>query len=235
VIVSISDRLRFMREYARNPNTVGAVAPSSQALAEALCEPYQRFNKPARILEVGAGTGPITRHLGSILRPTDHLDVCEIQDDLADVLQKKILTEKYFGSAISEDRVHLLRMPIQDIKPEAPYDFVISGLPLTAFALRDIRDVLRIIQRNLTPNGVLSYFEYVGLRRLTRMFTLGRQRAKIRMVSAYLSRNIRVNQVSKRVVLHNLPPAHARHFRFHEDSVTPQRDESVPSSASQVD
>ena len=44
--VGLGHRLRFLGRYFRDPNTVGAIAPSSRALAEALCEPLQRATGP---------------------------------------------------------------------------------------------------------------------------------------------------------------------------------------------
>ncbi len=85
---------------------------------------------------------------------------------------------------------------------------------LTAFALRDVRDVFRVIGRCLRPGGIFSYFEYVGLRRTSRLLSLGKRRRHKRMVSAYLSKRIKRHQFDRRTVLGNLPPAYARHLRF---------------------
>ncbi|UCC32357.1 MAG: hypothetical protein JSU86_08750, partial [Phycisphaerales bacterium] len=89
--MGLRQRWRFLTSYLRKPNVVGAIAPSSRALAVALCEPYRRFRGPAKILEVGAGTGAVTRHLGSLLGDQDELDICEIHPDFADILEQDVL------------------------------------------------------------------------------------------------------------------------------------------------
>jgi len=204
----------FLKRYLKNPTTIGAVAPSSRALAAALCEPFLRGRKPASVLEVGAGTGAITRYLGHQLGPLDQLDVCEVQEEFADVLERDVLSMECFQLPAAEGRLHLLRCPVQSLPGEGRYDFVISGLPLTSFGLRDVREVLSVIRRCLKPGGVFSYFEYIGLRRISRALMLGRGRNRIRLVSAYLNRNIQRHQYQVRTVLTNLPPAYARHWRF---------------------
>ncbi len=212
--MTLHHRLRFLTGYFRDPHIVGALSPSSSALAAALCEPFKRFGQPATVLEIGAGTGAVTRHLGPLLGEKDELDICELHPDFADILEREVLAQPEFAPGVEAGRVRLLRRPVQDLTCENRYDFIISGLPLTAFKLRDVRDVFKVIRRGLKPGGVLSYFEYVGLRRTSRLLSLGRRRARIQWVSAYLSRNIRDHQFDRTIVLQNIPPAHARHLRF---------------------
>lgn len=189
-------------------------------MAMALCEPFRRAEAPSRVLEVGAGTGPITRYLGTILGPDDELDICEIQPDFAGILEREVLTNRDFAPLVAAGRVRLFQSPVQDLPYEDRYDFVISGLPLTAFELPVVEEVFAVIRRAIKPGGVLSYFEYVGLRRLSVALSLGSKRSRIRKVSDYLSDNIRTHQFDRRTVLRNLPPAHARHLRFEAASQT---------------
>lgn len=212
--MDLVQRWRFLEGYIRAPNVVGAIAPSSRALASALCGPFRCFSRPARVLEVGAGTGAITRHLGLLLGAKDELDICEIQPEFADFLKRNVLTHAKLARGVDSGRVRLLRSAVQELTCESRYDFVISGLPLTAFDLGEVQDVFSVIRRGLTSGGVFSYFEYVGLRITSRLLSIGRQRARIRSVSAYLSENIRNHQFDRQTVLHNLPPAYARHLRF---------------------
>ncbi len=193
---------------------MGAISPSSPGLARALCTHFSRRTGPANVLEVGAGTGPVTRHIGSLLGPEDRLDVCEIQAKLADFLESSVLTTEHLAPAFADGRVRLLRAPVQEIDRENHYDFVIAGLPFTAFALRDIKDVFKVIRRCLKPGGVMSYFEYVALRRISSQVVLGSKRRRKRIVSAYMSRHIKNHQFDRQTVFQNVPPAYARHLRF---------------------
>ena len=190
------------------------MTPSSRALAAALCNPFRQRVSAATVLEVGAGTGAVTRYLGALLGSEDELDICEVEPDFADIIERDVLTRGEFAPAIAEGRVRIMRVPVQELTHENRYDFIISGLPLNAFELRDVKDIFNVVRRSLKPGGVFSYFEYVGLRRTTRAFAVGKQRKRILTVSTYLSHRIRKHQFDRRTVLQNLPPAHARYLRF---------------------
>ncbi|RJP33676.1 MAG: methyltransferase domain-containing protein [Phycisphaerales bacterium] len=206
--------VRFLRQYLTSPSSVGAVWPSSQSLARALCEPYACADRPSAILEVGAGTGAVTRYLGRILRPTDQLDVCELAPAFLRVLEEEVLSDASFDRARNESRVRLIPGRVQDLPGAGRYDFVISGLPLTAFSPEDVDEVIGTVRRLIRPGGVFSYFEYVGLRRLSRWIRLGDRRRRMRRVSSRLDDMIRAHQFRRRVVLANIPPAYARHLCF---------------------
>ena len=219
--MSLAQSWRFFRGCLREPRVVGALTPSSRSLALALCEPYRTYRAPARVLEVGAGTGAITKHLGPLLKPRDELDVCEIKPDFAEVIERDVLRRPAFMPAVEAGRVRVLCQPVQALSAEHQYDFVISALPFTAFGLDDVRTIFEVIRQCLKPNGVFSYFEYVGIRRTTRVLSLGRERARIRSVSEFLNQRIRSHQFARRTILQNVPPAHARYLRFNGTNGAP--------------
>jgi phospholipid N-methyltransferase len=76
---------RFLLHYLRSPALIGAIVPSSAALARAMSRHAQGF---ARILEFGAGTGTITQQLAH-----DHGERCltifELDRRLARVLARR--------------------------------------------------------------------------------------------------------------------------------------------------
>lgn len=218
--MSLQNRLRFLKEYVAHPSTVGALVPSSGALAQALCEPFRRFQKPAKILEVGAGTGAVTRRLGALLGERDELDICEIQPRFADILRRNVLSRPEFADGVRSGRVRLLVQPVQEIANENHYDFIISGLPLTAFDLQLVEEVFDSFRRCLKRTGVLSYFEYVAMRRTSRTLSIGKSRKRVRSVSRYLTARIKEHQFARRTVLRNFPPAYARHLQFESEEVS---------------
>lgn len=209
----MSHPLTFLKGYIRNPRAVGSLLPSSRTLAAAICRPYLNAAGRSTVLEVGAGTGPITRYFGSILRPGDEFDVCEMSEEFADVLEEHVLTNDDFASAVAQGRVRLLRIPAQKLNPERKYDFVICGLPFTSLHLADVREVLSVIQACMKPGAVFSYYEYAWLRRLARNLALI-DRRRIRDVSDHMSENITRFQFERHTIWRNLPPAHVRHLRF---------------------
>ncbi len=208
----ISQHVEFLRRFLANPQQIGALAPSSRHLAEALTEPMSRRTRPSRILEVGAGTGAITRHLVDLLGPDDHLDICELQPDFCSVLERDVLSLPAAKLARSRGRIQLLTCRVEQIDRPAHYDFIISGLPLNSFDPETVDTILDRILANLAPGGVFSYFEYVGLGRITRHLGSSATRRRTGAVRDLLKQRIQRHQFARRTVLWNFPPAYARHW-----------------------
>jgi len=193
--MSLSESFLFFRSYLNEPSVVGAVLPSSTSLATALLRPFARRARAARVLEIGAGTGSVTERIADLMCP-------------------EVLAAPRLQRARRHGRIRVLRCPAETIVDVEGYDFIVSGLPLTAFEPRLVKAILASVRRNLRPGGVFSYFEYVGLRKLNRSLAMGKGRRRIRRVSALLDRHIHRHQFSCETVLSNIPPAHARHWRF---------------------
>lgn len=207
-------RATFLRAFLAQPNVVGSVVPSSRFLARALMAPFAKRKGPARLLEIGAGTGAVTRHLGHEMGPRDELSVCEIQPELAAHVEASVLCEPQFASAMRDGRVEMLPCAVQEIDPRPRFDYVISGLPFTAFAAQDVRQIIAHVRKLLRPGGVFSYFEYVGMRRLRTVASAGESKKRVRTVSTVLNRYVRRFEVGRRVVWANFPPAYARFLQF---------------------
>src|SRR5262245_8969318 len=93
-----SDEYRvFFREFRRNFQTTGAIAPSGRRLAKALARfVSERRNGERRILEVGPGTGAVTRAIVAAMGPADRLDLVELNDTFVDVLRRRFETDPAF-------------------------------------------------------------------------------------------------------------------------------------------
>lgn len=209
-----NSRLTFLRAFLSQPRRIGAAVPSSRKLAYALMKPFLRREQPARILEVGAGTGAVTRYIGFEMGAHDELSICEMQPALAAHVQREVLAEPQFAGAVRDGRVTLTACAIQDFPLTTQFDFVVSGLPLNSFAGSEVLEILDVIRRLLKPDGVFSYFEYLALRRLKKSASIGRARARVRHVSSVLDDHIERFQFARQIVLANIPPACARHWRF---------------------
>ena len=222
--MSFSHTLTFVRRYLSAPVVTGAIVPSSRHLAAVLTRPFAERTQPAHVLEVGAGTGAVTRAIAERFGPEDRLDICEVQPALADILERDVLGGGVLGGARRQGRVRLIRGAVEDISAPDTYDFTICGLPFTALRLSDVRRIMAAIERNLKPGGTFSYFEYVGLRRIACTFATGARRRRVREVSKHLSRLIERHEISQHTVWRNVPPAYGRHWSFDKSE---ERSEAV--------
>jgi phosphatidylethanolamine/phosphatidyl-N-methylethanolamine N-methyltransferase len=201
----------FFRQFRQQYDTTGSILPSGRALARALTRPMRRCPGSRRILEVGPGTGAVTTQIVRALRPEDRLDIVEINRDFVELLQRRFDDEPALRRRRRETR--LIHAPIQEVAGQGLYDFMISGIPLNNFAVPLVEEIFASYRRLLRPEGTLSYFEYVAVRDL-KQAVVPAQRDRLAALTAMLSDKVRRFQVGADLVLFNVPPAIARHFRF---------------------
>jgi phospholipid N-methyltransferase len=196
----------FVREAARDPRTVGAVAPSGASLARSLTDPVEQQGRRALdILEVGAGTGSVTRALLSRLSPGSRLDIVEANPRFAAQLTRLVGAHPPLGGCSDQARVHETR--VEGFATERRYDLIVSGLPFTNFGATEVEAIMDRYLELLRPGGTLTYFAYKGTR-YARALSAGRSEAdRHRAVEEVLSTYQRRYATDCRSVWRNLPPA----------------------------
>jgi phospholipid N-methyltransferase len=122
--------------------------------------------------------------------------------------------EEELGFQCRRHQTRLIHAPLQEVEGKGEYDFMISGIPLNNFALPLVEEIFDSYRRLLRPEGILSYFEYAALRDLKRSLVPQPERARLAALSVVLEDKIRRYQVGEELVVFNVPPAVARHFRF---------------------
>jgi phosphatidylethanolamine/phosphatidyl-N-methylethanolamine N-methyltransferase len=202
----------FYQEFRRAYRNTGSILPSSRGLARALVSSFRRRQAPARVLEVGPGTGAVTDEILRQLRRGDRLDIVEINPHFVEVLRRRFEEEPLWRSR--RPQTDLICPPLQDVPGTGIYDYMISGLPLNNFPLALVRDIFQAYQRLLKPAGILSYFEYLAIRDIKRAVVAKNERRRLRILGRFLDRRIRAYQVREQWVFLNFPPAVARHFCF---------------------
>ena len=201
----------FFRQFRTRYETTGAILPSSRFLARALTRPLAARAQPARILEVGPGTGPVTKRIVRLMGPEDRLDLVELNDQFVALLQERLATEPAFRAVAERTRLH--HCPIQEYQAAEPYDFIISGLPLNNFSPELVGEIFGCFFRLLAPNGVLSYFEYMFLRAVRMRLGRRKERERLRGVDQVVSRYLSSYRFRRDWVFCNVPPAWVQHLR----------------------
>jgi phospholipid N-methyltransferase len=163
-------------------------------------------------LEVGPGTGSVTRELLRQLQPGDQLDLVEVNGSFVDLLQRRIETEWLFS--YHRDHVQVIHSAVENLPGKGDYDFIVSGLPLNNFSVAQVREVFRAFERLLKPGGTLTYYEYVWIRQLKTPFVNRRERRRLYRVGRVVGGYIRDFQIRRQQVLINVPPAVVRHLHF---------------------
>ncbi len=104
--ISFNENIEFLQAFVKNPLKVGAIAPSSTDLAKKMLDGIAP-NKDNIILELGVGTGAITKHIAHILPNKDSYLGIELDADLVRHLRKTYpdLSIKR-GNALEAGKIH---------------------------------------------------------------------------------------------------------------------------------
>lgn len=191
----LEDTAVMMREFVRQPTVMGAIAPSSVRLAEAVVAPLPARGNPV-VVELGPGTGAFTRVIQSRLNGRGRHIAVEINPRLA-----SLLSRRHPSVEVAQASAMQLKSILADHGVEQA-DLIISGLPWAALpeAFRDA--TLDGVSAVLAPGGVFTTFGYTWVRGTTRARCFRR---------ALGTRFEEV--VTGRAVLRNLPPAFVYYAR----------------------
>lgn len=179
--------MEHLLHFLKDLKQVGAIAPSSKFLAKDLVEQLknqlaQKVCPPLNILEIGPGTGPLTKQIAKLLRPNDRLDVVEIHDHFYEIVSKR-----YSRSNISVHHKDILQFDAG-----RTYDYIFSSLPYEAMPESLIREIWQKKLLLCNAKAYICYFKYVSFRKFKCNFEEA-------VVEKY--------QSNKKIVLRNLPPA----------------------------
>ncbi len=202
----------FFREFRRHFRDTGSILPSGLFLARALTSELRQPHAPARILEVGPGTGSVTQQILRHLGPRDHADLVELNGHFVTLLQRRFDQDMEFRC--KREQVRVIHSAVEKLEGDAVYDFIISGLPLNNFPVAQVRAIFQVYNRLLRPGGTLSYYEYALVRQIKTPFVDRRERRRLFRVGRVVGRYIRAYQVRRERVLVNVPPAIVRHLHL---------------------
>lgn len=153
--------VKFLIEYFKSPRTVGAVAPSSQKLADKMVNDID-FEKAKCIIEYGPGTGVFTDKLVEGKNKDTILLLLEYNKEFC-----KQLEERYVGY----DNIILINDSAENVdKYLKEYninkvDYVVSGLPFASLPKNISNKILRKTKSILKKDGLFITFQYTLLKK----------------------------------------------------------------------
>jgi phosphatidylethanolamine/phosphatidyl-N-methylethanolamine N-methyltransferase len=150
----LTDTLYFLYRWVRDPFLIGAVAPSGKELSANMAAAIDPAT-PGAVIELGPGTGSMTRAILEHGVPPGDLFPIEKDPDLC-----QRLTERFPDVRVTLGDACEVRAIARDLDA-GPVKAVVSGLPLIGMPY-DLR--LRIVEgafEVLAPGGVFVQFTYM--------------------------------------------------------------------------
>ena len=146
----------FLKRWLRRPLAMGAVVPSGRLLAEALALTAVREieGRDGHVVELGAGTGEVTKALLAAGIPADRLALVERDPELVAFLRRH-----FRGPRIIEgDAAQLPRL--LSAAGVARVAVVISGVPLLSLPAEIVNGIVRGVFEALPRGAALVQFTY---------------------------------------------------------------------------
>lgn len=158
----MNDHALFLRKFLTQMtrgNPVASIAPSSRWLARTTVRNVD-WGRAAALVELGAGTGPITRVLAERARPDCRVIVVERDPDFARMLRDRFGDLGHF-EVVEGDARELAPMLAE--RGIDRVDHVISGLPVPSFPRDRQLAFFRQVRAVLRPEGTFNQITELAL------------------------------------------------------------------------
>ncbi len=181
----------FWKSFVKHPRYTGAIAPSSQRLAQGMLA--RTDLRTARfVVELGPGTGAFTASILAALPPGAELLAIERNPELASFLRCRLPRAR----VVCDDAANLGRYLANRPHPPAA---IFCGLPLSWLPARERTRILDVVADALPPGSTFTLFQYVH----AAPTPPGRQ--------VHRALRARFQHIERFPVWWNLPPAYVVH------------------------
>jgi len=193
--------VKHIFEFVKNVKKTGAIAPSSKFLVKDLVGYLKTYRKDwpgksIRVLELGPGTGVLTKEILRCIRPQDHFDSVELNRYFYCHLLKKYRHEN----------LNIYKQDFLEFESGESYDFIFSSLPYESMPEDLASDIWQKKLELCRPNAYICYYKYVKIGNFRCDF-------EKELVEKY--------QQDKTLVMLNLPPARCFTLRLNGQAKEP--------------
>ena len=147
------DNLKFFRQMIETPTVTGALSPSGPALARKMAS-YVDLTREGPILEIGPGTGPVTKALLERGIAPERLVLVEYEKRFC-----HLLAERFPRVNIVQGDAYALKNTLKD-HVRGQVATVVSSLPLLVRPERDRIELLHEAFDLMGPDGLFIQFTY---------------------------------------------------------------------------
>ncbi len=153
VATTAAEHLNFLRGLILRPKNVGALTPSSPALARAIAAQVDP-SRPGPVLELGPGTGVVTEALIERGVAEERLIAIEYDADFA-----KAVAQRFPRARVLQGDAFRFAELLEGTVNQS-YSAIISGLPLLNFPVETRRSLIEAALARLVPGAPYIQFSY---------------------------------------------------------------------------
>lgn len=159
-LAELEASLRFCQYGVRDLRSAGSVWPSSRSLARAMVAPFEHA-PPRSIVELGTGTGAITRELLRVLHPEGRLYAVESNASLLEATTRRLVDRRLVPLAADASMCDELVRRHPEAPWSEPVDAIVSSLPLTLFTAYQRAQVLETALSMMDGETAFVQFSYL--------------------------------------------------------------------------
>lgn len=189
----------FIKEGFKNMREVGTICSTSRFVAKVMAPKIQKADEPKIIVELGVGTGSITKEILKHLRPQDCYIGIEANNKFLEVCKEGLCAG---DRNISVNFEHGFAQNILGILKKygvSLVDEVISTIPFRILPKKDTAEILRNAKKVLKPGGYFTFIRYILAPENKDVFRVLHDFAV----------------VDKKIIMRNIPPAEVIKMRKH--------------------
>lgn len=153
-LARLNERLTFFSKFVQSPRQVGSIAPSSRFLAARMLMPLD-WDRVSVLVELGAGTGALTKYIYRWKRPDCKLFVFEKDQQMRESIQ-----HSYPGTVCLDDAINLKGELSHRLRGTEAPDTIVSGLPFALFEKGTRESIIEQAAYLLKPGGIFIAFQY---------------------------------------------------------------------------
>ncbi|MCF6348137.1 MAG: methyltransferase [Flavobacteriaceae bacterium] len=148
-------KTRFFKTYLKESKQIGSFTPSSRFLVKKMCDKIN-FKTAKYIIELGSGTGVLTKEILKQAQQNTKIFVFELNEDFYKLLQKEFNDPRLI---LINDCAEHLRKVLQEHQVKE-VDAVLSSLPFTTMSELIKNNILDAIYNVLKKDGVYIQYQY---------------------------------------------------------------------------
>ena len=150
---TLADEARFIKTLFENPRLTGAISPSGRFLARAMARAVDP-RTPGLVVELGPGTGPVTKALIERGVPVENLALVEYDPAFC-----RLLARRFPAVRLIQGDAYRLQQTLAELK-DRPIKAVVSSLPLLNEPAARRAALLAEAFAIMGPRGVFVQFTY---------------------------------------------------------------------------
>jgi phospholipid N-methyltransferase len=152
-------KIKFFKEFLKNPREVGAISPSSKNLTSAMLRDID-FKKDSIFVEYGPGNGVFTKEIINKKSSNSILIIIELNKDMFNELKNKFESKNIFIYNESVENIQniLKRKNIKKV------DYIISGIPFSSIEKNIVENILNNTKKCMHEKSLFITFQYTKVK-----------------------------------------------------------------------